>query len=171
MKFSIGFRNGVLKKVLPPENRSVPDVAKEYGLTATTIRNWMQKAKSGILPVNGDESTPMKRCAAEKFRILLESMSVPEAEMGVWLREHGLHAEHLSLYEQELGDIVNERSDKANKTVREVRRENDHLKRDLARKEKALAEMAALITLKKKADAIWGDSADDSSEAKTGKSQ
>ncbi|MBU1613554.1 helix-turn-helix domain-containing protein [Patescibacteria group bacterium] len=171
MKYSIGFRNSVLKKVLPPESRAVAEVAHEHGISALTIHGWMKKAKAGILTQSEDESTPMGRSATEKFRVLLESRGIPTAEMGTWLREHGLHAEHLPLYEQELGDIVDERHDKARKRERELKRENEKLKRELVRKEKALAEMAALIVLKKKAEAIWGDDEEDSSESKNGKSQ
>lgn len=163
MKYSIGFRNSVLKKVLPPENRKVSVVANEVGIASQTITNWMEKAKSGTLPQREDESTPDARSAPEKLQTLLESKSVPEEKKGVWLRERGLHAEHLPLFEQEVTDIVKEKSDKAKKEMSDLKKENKLLKRELVRKEKALAEMAAIITLKKKAEALWGDREDDSS--------
>ena len=40
-------------------------------------------------------------------------------------------------------------------------KENKQLKKELAKKEKALAEMAALYTLKKKAEELWGEEEDD----------
>jgi hypothetical protein len=40
-------------------------------------------------------------------------------------------------------------------------REMRELRRELKRKDKALAETAALIVLKKKVQAIWGDEDDD----------
>ena len=45
MKYSTSFRNGILKKVLPPENRSVYAVAKEAGISAITINSWLAKLK------------------------------------------------------------------------------------------------------------------------------
>lgn len=45
MKYSVGFRNGVLKKVLPPESRQIKEVTKESGITEQTIHNWMQQLK------------------------------------------------------------------------------------------------------------------------------
>lgn len=161
MKYSIGFRNGVLKKVLPPENRPIKDVAKEYGITEQTIHNWMQQLKSGKLKITAEESSPNFRSTAEKFRLVLESRSIPEDTMGQWLREHGLHSEHLPLWEQEIAQVMAEKSDKAKENMAQLAKENKRLKKELARKEKALAEMAALLVLKKKADEIWGDKEDD----------
>ena len=45
MKYSTGFRNSVLKKVLPPENRSIREVSKETGVSEQTIRNWLLRLK------------------------------------------------------------------------------------------------------------------------------
>lgn len=44
--------------------------------------------------------------------------------------------------------------------IRDERQKNRMLERELARKEKALAETAALLVLRKKAQAIWGESED-----------
>ena len=45
--------------------------------------------------------------------------------------------------------------------VRTLKKENKSLKKDLNRKEKALAETAALLVLKKKAQEIWGGPEED----------
>jgi hypothetical protein len=37
MKYSEGFRNSLLRKVLPPENRSVYGVARETGMLSPTV--------------------------------------------------------------------------------------------------------------------------------------
>ena len=41
--------------------------------------------------------------------------------------------------------------------TKQKEKENRALEKELLRKEKALAEAAALLVLRKKADAIWGD--------------
>jgi hypothetical protein len=56
---------------------------------------------------------------------------------------------------------VNDGSKKAEEKIRNLQKRNKELEGELARKEKALAEMAALLTLKKKADVLWGDREDD----------
>lgn len=157
MKYSIGFRNGVLRKVLPPENRPIKEIALDNGLSEQTIRNWMQQLKNGTLELMTGETSPTQRSASEKMRLLLESKQVSDDSMGQWLREHGLHSEHLPLWEQEMLDVVSDKSDKRKEQNTELMKENKRLKKELARKEKALAEMAALLILKKKADEIWGD--------------
>ena len=169
MKYSTAFRNSVLRKVLPPESRSIAMVAQESGITQMTIHNWMKKLESGTLPQGDGETSPNGKSAVEKLRLLLESRQIPEADRGSWLRERGLHDEHLPLFEQELVDIVNENSDKAKKELRDLKKVNAQLEKELRRKEKALAEVTALLVLKKKADAIWGDDKDDSSEPRSGR--
>lgn len=171
MGYSIGFRNNLLKKVLPPENRTPKEVAAEAGVAEWTLRRWLKMTNGSILPEGNSEIAPMGRNAVEKLKVLLDSRRIPESDMGSWLREQGLHSEHLPLYEQELVDIVNEKSDKQKKRERELKKENNRLQRELKRKDKALAEMAALITLKKKADLIWGDEEEDSYEPKKGQRQ
>jgi hypothetical protein len=52
---------------------------------------------------------------------------------------------------------------------REDKRKIQALERELQRKEKALAEVAALLVLKKKVDALWEDKEDDSSLSQSGK--
>jgi len=45
MKYSIGFKQGMLRKVLPPESRTVTQVSRETGIAEQTIRNWMERAR------------------------------------------------------------------------------------------------------------------------------
>lgn len=167
MKYSTAFRNSILKKVLPPENRNIAEVAREAGLSAWTIHNWMKRLESGTLPQGDGETSPKGKSAVEKLKLLLASRQVAETDRGAWLRENGLHDEHLPLFEQELVDIVDKNSDKAKREVRELKKENARLQSELRRKEKALAEVTALLVLKKKADAIWGDGEDDLSGEKS----
>ncbi|MGV7930640.1 MAG: transposase [Spirochaetota bacterium] len=84
MKYSVGFRNGVLKKVLPPESRQIKEVAKEYGITEQTTHNWMQQLKSGKLEITSEENSPNFRSTAEKFRLVLESRSISEDTIEQW---------------------------------------------------------------------------------------
>ncbi len=132
MKYSTAFRNNVLKKVIPPESRSVMEVSKETGVSTQTIYGWLKQVKDGSIDEREDRMKPGDRTLSEKFTLVMESKGIPSESQGEWLRSQGLHTEHVHQWEQEL-----------------------------ARKEKALAEMAALMALKKKADALWGDREDD----------
>ena len=157
MKYSVGFRNSVLRKVLPPENRSVYQVAKEVGISAITIQSWLSRLKDGTMTIEaGDfEPTPGQRGAEEKFKLLLESKSITDADLGDWLRRHGLHSEHLSLWEQELGDILKDKQQQLRRENTELKKQIKQLQREINKKDKAMAEALALITLKKKVKAIY----------------
>ena len=161
MKYSTGFRNTVIKKVLPPENRSIAEVSKETGVSDQTIRNWLFKLKNDNLNPEEGEISPEQRSPSEKMSLIFESRSLSSEAKGEWLRKNGIHSEHLVLWEQELRDQVNDKSNKEKETIKKQKKKIKSLEKELGRKEKALAEMAALMVLKKKAEAIWGEDEED----------
>ena len=158
MKYSIGFRNSVLRKVLPPESRSVYQVARETGISAITIQSWLSKVKEGTLEINaeGGEPTPSQRNPAEKFKLLMQGRLLAEDQRGEWLRQNGLHSEHLILWEQELEQFMGDKQDDLKAENKALKKKNKDLEKELTRKEKALAEVVALLTLKKKLDTRFG---------------
>ena len=101
MRYSRAIKESVLKKVLPPEKRSVREVGNEYGISEQTIRNWIEQVSNGILSLDS-ELGPKYLSSAEKFHLVLEAAGIPEGELGAWIREKGLHSEHLQLWQQEL---------------------------------------------------------------------
>lgn len=151
MRYSLGFKESLIKKVLPPNNNSIAQVAKEAGISDQTLRNWLKQAKNNSLMDNNTVSGA-NRSAREKFNLVLESKSVINNDQGRWLREKGLHSEHITLYEQELRDLVEDKGKSDKYEIKRLKKANSELQRELRKKEKALAEMAALYTLKKKWD-------------------
>ena len=117
--------------------------------------------QNGTIETEEGQIGPGDRSPKEKLRLLLEGTRLSEEDLGNWLRDHGLHSEHLNVYEQELRDIVTEKNEKYREENKQLKKEKRALEKELRRKEKALAEMAALLALKKKAQEIWGDSEDD----------
>lgn len=150
-----------MKKVLPPENSPISEVSKETGVSEQTIRNWLLKLKNDNLDPKAGEVSPEQRSSSEKMSLLFESKSLSSEAKGEWLRKNGIHSEHLVLWEQELRDKVNDKANKEKQTTKKLKKRNKELEKELERKEKALAEMAALYTLKKKAEAIWGGDEED----------
>ncbi len=160
MRYSAAFRNNILRKVLPPQNQSVIEVSKETGIAVQTIYSWIKRTKNGTLDPTMDELKPSSRSPSEKLSMLLSSKEIPEDKLGEWLRENGLHSEHLNLWEQELRETLTNRQRNIKEENKQLKKKNRALEKELNRKEKALAEMAALMTLKKKADEIWGEEED-----------
>ena len=161
MRYSQGFKESILKKVLPPESRTVAEISRETGVAAWTIYQWKRAAREGKLVGPGGEVRPDDRNPAEKLQLVIAGNALAEEQRGEWLREQGLHSEHLNLWEQELRDIVTDKDQKLRQELANTKKKLKETERELQRKEKALAEMAALLTLKKKADAIWGDAEED----------
>jgi len=97
--------------------------------------------------------------------VVLEAAGVPEAELGAFLRRKGVHEAQLAEWRKQVteGAVAALRgpSGRDRKAVHVEAKRVRELERELARKDKALAEAAALLVLKKKAQAIWGDEDDD----------
>lgn len=161
MKYSTGMKQAILKRVIPPANESVAAVSRETGVAPQTIYYWKKKASEGTLDTEGSEVKPSQRGAGEKLSLLLESRGVSSDQFGEWLRSHGLHSEHLPLWEQELRDTVSDKDKEKREEMHKLKEENKKLKKELDRKDKALSETAALLALKKKAESIWGDNEED----------
>ena len=172
MRYSLAFRNGVLRKVLPPESRSVYQVAKEAGVSPITIHSWMSKLKEGKLELTpeGTDPTPRDWPINQKFRLLMEGRQLPAEARGEWLRINGLHSEHLTLWEQELGNLMTDKQDNLKSEVRDLKKQVKDLEKELNRKEKAMAEVVALLVLKKKLDAKYGVDEEDSTAPSSGRS-
>lgn len=157
MKYSKSFRNAILRKVLPPEKRSVYSVAKEAGIAVVTINSWLANLKSGTLTVEQDGDGPVnERSFKEKLDLLLEYQRLPEEGIGEWLRQKGLHSEHIALFRQELTTHMANKSDEKDKRIKELEKKVKLQEKELQRKESALAEVVAILTLKKKLDSRRG---------------
>ena len=149
-RYSAQFRNAVLKKLLPPESRSAASLAKEYNISVATIYGWKAKMRNGSLQTEDGVLANRSRQPAEKLSLLLESRSVSDGQMGRWLRENGLHSQHLTVWEQEVRDAVTKSEQRAREELKAAKKKIREQERELARQEKALAEAAIIITAQKK---------------------
>jgi len=163
MKYSLERKEAVLKKMVPPHHRSIAALAEEEGISTATLYRWRTQARAhGRLFPDG-ATGPKGWRGREKLAAVMETAGLNEAERAKYCRKRGLYPDQTLAWrtacEQATeGDAVRSRS------VRELtqadKRRIKDLDRELARKEKALAETAALLILRKKAQAIWGDGED-----------
>jgi transposase-like protein len=150
--------------MMPPRNRTVSELAEETGITAVTLYAWRKQARAAGAVVPGDGKSPDGWSSQEKFRVVLESAALNEAELGEYCRRKGVYVEQIREWRaaceqanasaQERSRSVREQSKAARQRIRDLERER---KRDKA----ALAEAAALLLLRKKAEAIWGKGEDE----------
>ena len=95
----------------------------------------------------------------DKARLLTEADQLADDELGAWLRTHGLHRADLEQWRGALEEALDPA--RARKRRKEEQKRIKKLEREIRRKDKALAEAAALLVLQKKARALWGDEDDD----------
>ena len=151
MEYSEGFKKSVVEKLLMPGGKGVSELSQEIGVCNQTLYNWRDRyANSELIP-----KSPRKWNLKDKYSAVMEAAGLSGEELGKWLRKTGLHGEHIDIWKKEIEQIVSSPKDK--EEIRKLKAENKKLKKELDRKEKALAETAALLTLKKKAAAIWGE--------------
>ena len=127
------------------------------GISTAAIYRWSRKC--GRTPKMNEPRGPQDLSLEQKYKAVFEYEKLAEEKRGEFLRREGLHSDHLVKWEKEIQDCFINRDSEASITRAERAKWNQQMKelqRDLNRKEKALAETAALLILKKKADLIWG---------------
>lgn len=98
--------------------------------------------------------------AEKKLKAIVEYENLDEEQRGIYLREKGLHSVHLERWQKEFVEAYASRKKKTRGGDPRQKRIKE-LEDDLNKKNRALAETAALLVLKKKAQAIWGDPEDE----------
>lgn len=146
--------------MMPPLNRAVAELAEATGITAVTLYAWRKQAQAAGVVVPGDGKNSGVWSSADKFRVVLEVASLNEVELAEYCRRKGLYVEQIQGWRVAC-EQANATSAEQGRALREQdkcsRQRIKALERDLRRKESALAEAAALLILRKKAEAIWGD--------------
>lgn len=164
MPYSPERKEAVLRKMMPPHNRTIKKLAREEGISEATLFNWRKQAREkGLLMPDGD-SGPEGWTARDKFAAVLESAALNETDLAEYCRKKGIYPEQLSQWRRAC-ESANDWDQENNRRLKsEKKADRQHirkLERELRRKEKALAETAALLVLQKKAQAIWGDPEDE----------
>jgi len=153
----------IVKRMMPPHNEAVSKISKECGVSETTLYKWKKAAMSQGMTTGGNV-LPERWNTQEKFAVVVETASLSEVELAEYCRAKGLFVEQVTAWRdaciQANGGIAVQ-AGKLQKELRAKEQENKALSRELKRKEAALAEAAALLVLRKKAQAIWGDQEDE----------
>ncbi len=163
MNYSKELKDSVLRRLLPPNSESVSKVAKEEGIPEQTIRAWLNKARKEGHPAPGKDSAADDWNTQDKFLVVVETAGLSEADLAEYARKKGLYVEQIRAWRDACmnanGGIAKEAA-RLNHELKESEKERKKLEKEIQRKDKALAEAAALLVLSKKARAIWGDPED-----------
>ncbi len=157
-------KEAVLKKLLPPHNLTVSEVSELEGISMPTLYNWRKQVRLTGVPVPGPNKSAASWSSEAKFAVVVETASLGEAELSQYCREKGLYPEQVKAWKQDCLDGVSsspERKRQELKQSKADRKRVRQLEKELRRKEKALAETAALLVLRKKLNAFYGEEPED----------
>ena len=151
-------KEAMVMKLTGPGAPSACALSEEVGIHQSTLSRWIReyatvRKSGGVMKAR----RPQDWTAEEKLEAVLEYEKLEEEERGKYLREKGLHSVHIEKWKQQiLQGLKSSKSGKKDPRDSKIK----ELEKELGRKEKALAEAAALLVLKKKAQDIWGDKED-----------
>jgi transposase len=164
--YSLERKESALHKMIPPSNMSIAKLSLDIGMGMgeSTLYNWRKQAMNKGQLVPGDERNTELWSSANKFAVVLETASLNKAELALYCRNKGLYAEQITTWRSACVDAnanVKEHEKAFNLETKKDKIQISSLEKKLRRKEKALAEKAALLVLRKKANAIWGEAEDE----------
>ena len=163
MGYSLDRRSAVLKRMLPPNNMPIAQLAKQEGIATSTLFSWRAEARNTGQLLPDADASPEGWSSRDKFAAVLETAALNEADLAEYCRKRGLYPAQIAMWRvacEQANDWDRTSAARLVRATKEDKKRVKDLERELARKDRALAETAALLVLRKKASAIWGDGED-----------
>ena len=161
LKYSEEKKASAMLLMSAPDNMSAPEVSQRTGIPEGTLYRWRHKAKSKgqVMPSGGRNAEGWQ--SATKFAVVVETVALSEAELAEYCRKKGLYVDQVRTWRQ----ACEKANDGQVERVTPVQRADEkkrvrELEQELRRKEKALAEAAALLVLSRKLEALWSNGED-----------
>jgi len=163
-RYTNEMKESILKRMMPPNNEPISKLSDETGITEATLYKWRKDARAAGNATPGDGQGSEQWNSEDKFLIVMETYAMNGAELAEYCRKKGLYKEQIEAWRDTClnanGREFNQ-TKQLNQELKEEKKKAKMLEKDLLKKEKALAEAAAILLLRKKAQAIWGDQEDE----------
>ena len=158
-RYSAGFKEQALVKVYSRSNdQSIQSVANALNINLTTLKTWMRQKEQDVnKPAPPKSKRPEDWSPEERLAALQQTYSLLGEDLNTWCRERGVFIHQLEQWKTDFcshSDSEDKREEA--RVLRTLKAENHSLERELLRKDKALAEAAALLVLQKKFRALLG---------------
>ena len=160
-KYPDEFKSSIIAKMLAPNNIPVQQLARQTGIPKDTLYAWRSKHRKSPSIATEQPSAAGELSSEQKFTVVIESASLNEVELGEYCRRKGLYPQQIQAWRDscmQANAAAAQKLDRAKS--KEQTRYIKQLEAELRRKEKALAEAAALLVLQKKVQALWEDPED-----------
>lgn len=155
-RYGEAFKSKVVGRMLPPESAKMGELSQELGISIQTLERWREEAQAN--PVRGRSWSARGRLEA-----VITTAALDDTGRNAWCREHGIFPAELAQWcasaTAALADPEEIRA--SPQTTRADRKRIKSLEREPHRKDKALAETAALLVLSKKVAAIFNTGEDE----------
>lgn len=153
--YNIKTKRQMVKKYLSQKDYGISVFCSNEGIPEGTFRGWL---KSSIV-----SDTTIESKSEERFKLLLEYLELDESSKGLFLRKHGIYSHQIEEWKLEFTDNLKSKNimseDKSERAKDKAKIKS--LEKELRRKDKALAEVSALLILKKKADLLFQEMYDE----------
>lgn len=153
-RFTKEFKEAVVKKMLLRGSQTVTEFCEKNNLALSSVTRWQSECAN--VPTMNHKKNKSKYSADQILKIIAETYSLDEEQLGLYLRKNGLHTTQLNEWRTTFLTSINQPKIKPNK--------KDHrdlkiiaLEKNLRKKDSALAEVSALLILQKKANLLWPD--------------
>lgn len=146
-----------LLRLLPPYSWSLRQIANEVGTSPSTILKWRKQLEDEGLLMPKEEND-IEYSADQIFTFVLESALLSEYELAEYCRKNGLYVDQIKQWKKICINANVSNSSKQTQVAKESRIDKRRIKtleKELQRKDKALAETAALLVLREKFNAQW----------------
>lgn len=170
VKFTEAYKIQAVQKALTrSDDCNLKDVADSLGVGFSSLSKWIRQAKNHEFEMASEievkmisnEKRPQDWTLKERLNIVIKCAVLDEQAVNALCREHGIYSHHI---EQWKVDFVSGKQSPStvikSSDVKNLKAENKALKKELNRKDRALAETAALLVLQKKVNTLWGDDED-----------
>ena len=149
-RFGQDFKDRTVARLLPPENASLEQISREVGVSIHTLERWRSHALAA--PAQQRDWS-----AGARLEAVIATAAMDETARSAWCREHGVYPQQLQQWRDNATQALAapEEARASPQQTRQDKRRIAELERELRRKDKALAEAAALLVLSKKVDAIF----------------
>jgi transposase-like protein len=159
-RYTEEMKESIIKRMMPPNNESVGQISQETGITEPTLYKWRKEARLAGNPTPGMGQGSEQWNSEDKFLVVMETYSMNESDLAEYCRKKGLYKEQIESWRISCLNANGRKPDQnkqLDQDLKEEKKRAKSLEKDLLKKEKALAEAASLLLLRKKAQAIWGD--------------
>lgn len=161
-RYTTEFKKAIIEKMLPPNAQSVHSISKETGISTPTLYNWRNDALGKGVAAVGSSAAAHTWSDESKLAVVIETAALNIEEQSEYCRSRGLYPEDIERWRAAaVSGQSKSLSAKEREEFRAVKAKLKKTEKELARKEKALAEAAALMVLRKKSEALFGALEDD----------